>query len=177
MRALHPNVQPVIAIGGAVLLAGCGSPSAQRVHATVDAWHLAAATGDGEAYFDSMTDDAVFIGTDASERWTVDEFREYAAPYFGRPAEAGQPGPYRPAWVYTPRERTVAFDDAGRVAWFDELLDSQSYGTARGTGVLVRTGRGVWQLKHYALTFPIPNELARDFTDQIKAFAASGHAD
>ena len=57
------------------------------------------------------------------------------------------------------------------VAWFDELLDSQSYGTSRGTGTLVLTPDG-WKVSQYALTFPIPNDLAKDMTSTIKAFEA-----
>jgi hypothetical protein len=56
-------------------------------------------------------------------------------------------------------------------AWFDEILDSSSYGTSRGTGVLIRTNEG-WKISQYHLTFPIPNELARHVTDEIKAFEA-----
>jgi hypothetical protein len=57
------------------------------------------------------------------------------------------------------------------VAYFDEILESKSYGTSRGTGVLVKTRAG-WKIAQYALTFPIPNDLAKDTTDRIKAYEA-----
>ena len=57
------------------------------------------------------------------------------------------------------------------IAYFDELLDSKSYGTSRGTGVLVKGAHG-WRIAQYALTFPIPNDLAKDMTDRIKAYEA-----
>ncbi|MEM9560229.1 MAG: nuclear transport factor 2 family protein [Planctomycetota bacterium] len=166
------------------LLGACVGPRAHEtsVGEVVDAWHLAAARGESEAYFGAMTPDAVFIGTDASERWDRAAFRAYAAPYFDRPLDTGETGEttasggagaFRPAWVYTPTERHVTLDERARVAWFDELLDSQSYGTARGTGVAVRSHDGRWRIAHYALTFPIPNELARGMTEQIRAFEAS----
>ncbi|WP_312685611.1 nuclear transport factor 2 family protein, partial [Brevundimonas nasdae] len=37
----------------------------------VDQMHQAAARADGPAYFETFTPDARFIGTDATERWTL----------------------------------------------------------------------------------------------------------
>lgn len=132
-----------------------------KVGATLDAFHAAAAKADGKAYFDLFAEEGVFIGTDASERWTVAEFRAYAEPHFSQ----GK------GWVYTPRagSRHVAFDASGNTAWFDELLDSASYGTSRGTGVLVRSGCD-WKIAQYALTFPMPNDLAKELMARIRAF-------
>lgn len=135
----------------------------QQIAATLDALHAAAAKADGPAYFALYTPDATYLGTDAGERWTLEQFRGYAMPYFSK----GQ------GWTYVPRERhiTIAPIDCRCVAWFDELLDSASYGTSRGTGTLVLTADG-WKVSQYALTFPIPNDLAKDMTAQIKAFEA-----
>jgi hypothetical protein len=129
----------------------------------LDKFHAAAAHSDFDGYFGLFTPDGVFIGTDAHERWTVSEFKAYARPAFA----AGK------GWVYAPRERhvTIAPIPCRCVAWFDELLDSKAYGTSRGTGVLVKTDKG-WKIAQYALTFPIPNDLARDVTERIKAFEA-----
>ncbi|MEO8576511.1 MAG: nuclear transport factor 2 family protein [Gemmatimonadales bacterium] len=49
------------------------------------------------------------------------------------------------------------------------MLDSESYGTSRGTGVLVRKN-GKWKISQYALTFPIPNDLADGMTAEIRTF-------
>ncbi|HRD29677.1 MAG TPA: nuclear transport factor 2 family protein [Caulobacter sp.] len=135
----------------------------QDIAATLDALHAAAAKADGAAYFALYTPDATYLGTDAGERWSLAEFKAYAMPYFSK----GQ------GWTYVPRERhiTVAPIDCRCVAWFDELLDSASYGTSRGTGALVLTADG-WKVSQYALTFPIPNDLAKDMTTTIKAFEA-----
>ncbi|MCG8413270.1 MAG: nuclear transport factor 2 family protein [Pseudomonadales bacterium] len=124
------------------------------VAAVLDQYHQAAAAGDWEVYFDLMSEDGVFLGTDAGERWPKEVFREYAG--------------NRSGWLYTPRERNINFTPDGNTAWFDEILDSASYGTSRGTGVLIRTAAG-WKISQYHLTFPIPNALAREVTDQIKA--------
>ena len=129
---------------------------------TLDALHQAAADADGAIYFGLFTSDAVYRGTDVTELWTLSEFRAFAEPYFAR----GR------GWTYVPRERHVdiAPTDCACVAWFDEVLDSQSYGTSRGTGVVVRGDDGAWRIAYYALTFPIPNALARDMTGRIRAW-------
>ena len=129
---------------------------------TLDALHAAAAAADGERYFALFAPDAVFIGTDAAERWTLEQFRDYASPLFARGS----------GWVYRPRERhiTLAGLPCACIAWFDELLDSQSYGTSRGTGVLVRDDDGAWKIAQYALTFPMPNDLATELTGRIRGF-------
>lgn len=144
-----------------------------HAQATLDAWHQAAADGDSARYFDLMTDDAVFLGTDASERWSLEEFKAYAAPHFDRPAQPGSEGPYRPAWIYNPVERHVRLSKGGRTAWADERLDNPSYGAARGTGVLLHDSRLGWRIAHYSLTFTVPNAIARDITDRIKAHDAA----
>lgn len=127
------------------------------IRMVLDDFHDAAAAGDWQRYFGLMTANAVFIGTDVSERWSRDEFQQYAS---------GRAG-----WTYYPGERHIDLSPDGNSAWFDEILDSASYGTTRGSGVLVNTAGG-WKIAQYHLTFPVPNPLARDITDQIKAFEA-----
>lgn len=125
-------------------LAAAGTADIDRV---LDALHEAAATADEDTYFGLFTHDAVFIGTDPSERWDLDAFRAFAAPHF---EEA-------PAWAYTPVERHVKMQR--RVAWFDEVLEHERYGRVRGSGVLVRVGPE-WRVAHYVLSFAIPNDVA-----------------
>lgn len=139
------------------------TPEEEAAADVLDALHEAASKADGATYFDLFTPDATYIGTDVTERWSIAEFRSYAEPYFNR----GR------GWTYTPRSRslTLAPLDCRCVVWFDEALDSQSYGTSRGTGVLVRGPDGEWRIALYALTFPIPNALARDMTARIRAAA------
>jgi ketosteroid isomerase-like protein len=129
-----------------------------KIEAALDAFHHAASDADGKTYFALLHEDAVFIGTDGSERWTKAQFKEFAMPYFSN----GQ------GWTYEPRDRHIAIHDNGKVAWFDEMLDNESYGECRGTGVLLLTEKG-WQISQYHLTIPIPNALAKDVVRQIRA--------
>jgi len=105
-----------------------------------------------------MTKDAVYIGTDATERWSLAEFRAFAEPYF----EKGR------GWTYVPTQRKIAIGPDGSTAWFDELLENASYGTTRGTGVLVRDGEE-WKIAQYHLTIPVPNDLAKQVVEMIRA--------
>ena len=134
-------------------------PAEVEVNQVLDAFHAAASAADGERYFNLMSQDAIFIGTDATETWTISEFKAFAEPYFS----------IGTGWTYHPRDRQVQFSKDKSVAWFVELLDQAKYGECRGTGVLELTGDG-WKIKQYHLTIPIPNDLAGDMTKQIKAF-------
>ena len=119
------------------------------VNQLVDLWHKAASEANFKQYFDVMADDAIFIGTDATEYWNKQEFENYAKPHFDK----GK------AWSFTTLERHVYFDSTGKTAWFDELLDTQMK-ICRGSGVLVKTG-GRWKIKHYVLSMTIPNETSK----------------
>jgi hypothetical protein len=130
---------------------------AADARATLDAFHAAAAAADGAKYFGLFAADGVFLGTDATERWTVEQFRAYAMPHF----EKGK------GWKYVATERHVDVDGAGRYAWFDELLANEKLGPCRGSGVLRREG-GAWRVVQYNLSIPIPNDLAYDVAAQIK---------
>lgn len=143
-------------------LAACAVPrggDARGVEATLDQLHAAASAADEERYFACFAADGVFFGTDATERWSVAEFRAYAHPHFSR----GK------GWTYQPRDRHVFVQ--GDVAWFDERLDHASYGELRGTGVLRREA-GTWKIVQYNLAFPIPNDLADEIVARIRAPAA-----
>ncbi|GAA5215438.1 hypothetical protein GCM10025776_11950 [Corallincola platygyrae] len=124
----------------------------------MDKFHHAAAEADGKTYFSLFHPEGVFIGTDAGERWTVTEFQGYAQPYF----DQGK------GWTYQPTSRHISISSDKQFAWFDELLWNDKYGQCRGSGTLVKTESG-WRLMQYHLTFPIPNELAKEITEKIKA--------
>lgn len=120
-------------------------------------WHDAAAEADFERYFNHFTgDSAIFMGTDATERWTVAEFKPWSKPYF----ERGR------AWDFTPVDRHIYFSQSGRTAWFDEVLDTPNLGPSRGTGVLVRQDT-TWKIAHYNLSIPIPNAIVDSVVQQI----------
>jgi len=164
------GVGAVLGVAVACLGGGCASPgvdpSAARVGIarTLDEWHAAAAAGDGNTYFGLMTPDAVFLGTDATERWPGPAFRAFAEPYFDGVE----------AWTYVPTERWVETGTSGAgVVWFDEVLSNAKYGTSRGTGIAVfDRASGRWKVAAYGLSFPIPNELAGGVTAEIKAYEA-----
>lgn len=148
-------------------LLGCASmqpPAAAGVAAVLDDWHRAAAEANEPRYFAHLAPEAIFLGTDATERWTAESFRVWARPYFAR----GK------AWTFVPRDRKIRFSRDGRVAWFDELLDSQSYGVCRGSGVLQKIGDD-WRIEQYNLSIPIPNALANEFVERIRATGKSGN--
>lgn len=153
---------PLLLAGWLLALAGPAQADQQAVAEVLNKFHHAASEADGETYFSLFAAGGVFIGTDAAERWTVADFRAYAEPYFAKGT----------GWTYTPRQRHIALAPDGLVAWFDELLDNEKYGTSRGTGVLVLED-GHWRIAQYHLTFPMPNDLAAGFTKRIKEFEAT----
>src|SRR5262245_16848788 len=63
-------------------VAGAVGFEGAEVEALLDDWHNAAAQADEERYFAHLAEDAIFLGTDASEGWTKEEFRAYAHPHF-----------------------------------------------------------------------------------------------
>lgn len=134
--------------------------SAEAPAAVIDALHQAAREADGATYFSLFTPEARFIGTDATERWTVDEFRAYADPYFSR----GQGWDYR----VVSRDISILPIECRCVAVFDEVLDNAAYGTTRGSGVLRLTDDG-WKIDQYVLSFAVPNDVARDVVGVIRA--------
>ena len=122
----------------------------------IDNWHKAAAEANYEAYFDAMAEEAIFIGTDATENWNKKQFQDFAKPYFDK----GK------AWNFKAIERNIYFSKDGKMAWFDELLNTQMK-ICRGSGVLVQENQQ-WKIKHYVLSMTIPNEKT-DEVVKIKA--------
>lgn len=129
----------------------------KAIEGVLDDWHAAAAEADFDRYFNHFAgDSAIFMGTDATERWTVSEFKTYAKPHF----DDGD------AWDFTPVERHIYVSDNGRTAWFDESLDTPNLGPARGTGVLTFRN-GDWKIAHYNLSIPIPNAIVDTVVKQV----------
>lgn len=142
----------------AAALAIQSSPEAD-VAAVLDRLNAASTAADGEAYFALFTPDARFVGTDATEHWTLPEFREYAAPVFAR----GR------GWSYPATDRTITIApiDCRCIAWFEEKLINASYGETRGSGVLRLTDDG-WKIEQYVLSFAVPNDRADAVVEVIK---------
>jgi ketosteroid isomerase-like protein len=124
--------------------------SKTEINTVLDAWHKAAADAKFDDYFSKMTDDAIFIGTDPTENWQNDKFKEFSKPYFDK----GK------AWSFTALERNVFMSEYGDIAWFDELLDTQME-LCRGSGVVKKVG-DTWKIAHYVLSIEIPNENVKE---------------
>lgn len=118
----------------------------KEINTNLDAWHVAAAEANLNTYFNLMTKDGVFIGTDATENWQNEAFRAFSKPYFDK----GK------AWSFTAIERNIYISEDKNTAWFDELLDTQMK-ICRGSGVL-KLEDNTWKIAHYVLSIAIPNE-------------------
>ena len=116
----------------------------------LDDWHAAAAASDEERYFGHLGADAIFLGTDATERWNPLEFRRYAHDSFAA----------RRGWRMRSIRRSVTL--RGDVAWFDEDLETANLGPSRGSGVLERGADGRWRIAQYNLAITVPNERFRE---------------
>ena len=125
------------------------------IDALIDGLHQDAHEGNFQTYFDRYTPDAVFLGTDKSERWTIDQFKVYAEPAF----EDGH------GWTYSVKERN--WEGEGTTRWFDEVLLNEKLGHCRGTGV-VELIDGEWKIAHYALTMLVPNDIAAEVGAQTQ---------
>jgi SnoaL-like domain len=128
------------------ILAKAQTKEVAQINNTLNAWHLAAAEARFDDYMNAMTNDAVYIGTDATENWNKKDFMAFGKSYFDK----GK------AWSFTSLGRNVYIDKSGMFAWFDELLNTQMK-ICRGSGVMVKQ-KGVWKIKHYVLSMTIPND-------------------
>lgn len=118
----------------------------EAIDTLLNFWHKSAAEANFENYFNSMSSKSIFIGTDASENWNLKEFKDFSKPYF----DQGK------AWDFTPLERNIYLYKDGKMAWFDELLDTWM-GVCRGSGVVMKDN-DAWKIEHYVLSLTIPND-------------------
>ena len=124
-----------------------------KIHVNLDLWHNAAAEANFDAYFNLMTSDGVFIGTDATENWQNNAFKNFSKPYFDK----GK------AWNFTPLQRNIYVSKDSEIAWFDELLDTQM-GICRGSGIM-KVEDGQWKVSHYVLSITIPNDQVKQIVE------------
>lgn len=132
-----------------------------EVNALLDRWHAAAAESNAEIFFGSMSPSSVYIGTDATERWTKDAFMTFAKPYFDR----------KKAWEFKPYDRELHVTSDGKVVWFSELLTTWM-GVCRGSGIVQKTPRG-WQIEQYHLSVTVPNGIIDDFISLVEKSGAA----
>lgn len=132
------------------------TPQAQRqaIKAVLTDFHRAASEANGDRYFGHLAADVVFLGTDATERFSLDELQARARPYFSR----------RIGWTHLPTEQHVFLATDSELAWFDERLDSQKFGEMRGSGVL-RNVNDQWKIVQYNLTLSARTTLTAERGD------------
>ena len=119
----------------------------RHIDTLLNGLHQDAHEGNFDSYFDRYSSDAIFLGTDKTERWTIEEFKAYARPAFA----------YGHGWTYKVIERN--WEGNGNTRWFDEILFNEKLGHCRGTGV-IKLKNGEWKIAHYALTMLVPNSIA-----------------
>lgn len=127
------------------------------VAAVLDSLHDAASAADHDRYFGLYAKYAIFLGTDATERWDLEQFKAYAGPIFAK----GK------GWTYVVKQRWIYVSEDGNTAWFDETLENAGLGDCRGSGVLIQQN-GKWLIAQYNLTIPVPNDLADEFVQRIR---------
>ena len=144
------NIIPII-----ILLLPQSNWAQEEPDLLLNGLHLDAHKGNFESYFDRYSTDAVFLGTDKTERWTIEEFKAYAKPAFSD----GH------GWTYAVIERN--WEGNGNIRWFDEILLNEKLGHCRGTGV-TELINGEWKISHYALTMLVPNSIAAEVGSQTR---------
>ena len=119
----------------------------EKLDSLLDGLHQDAHEGNFDSYFSRYSSNAIFLGTDKTERWNMEEFKSYAKQAFldGH------------GWTYTVVNRNWEGD--GNLRWFDEILFNEKLGHCRGTGV-VELVNGQWKISNYALAMLIPNSIA-----------------
>jgi hypothetical protein len=136
------------------------SSAKENIDELLNTWHEAASKADFSEYFSKMADESIFIGTDPTENWDKQSFMSWSKPYFDK----GK------AWSFSTLERNIFLAEDCKLAWFDELLDTQM-GICRGSGVVSKEN-GEWKVKHYVLSIEIPNENVDQVTRLKKDFDA-----
>ena len=119
----------------------------KSINRTLDQWHKDVADSNFDDYFNAFTKGGIFIGTDAGEIWNVEEFKSFSKPYFDK----------KKTWNFKPLDRNIYFSDDGKIAWFDEILDTWM-GICRGSGVMIKDNKNNWKIAHYVLSVTVPND-------------------
>lgn len=128
------------------------------INHTLDQWHKDVAEHNFTDYFNAFAKDGIFIGTDAGEIWSVDEFKSFSKPYFDK----------KKTWDFKPLKRNIYFSKDGKIAWFDEILDTWM-GISRGSGVIIKDKNNNWKIAHYVLSVTVPNEDMKKIIEVKKA--------
>lgn len=138
-----------------ILFLGLSFSHAQKneilINELLNSWHHSAAIADGETFFNLMTENAHYIGTDEDENWTRNEMKEWSQEIFKRDS----------AWDFKLKKRNLYLNHDETIAWFDETLDTWM-GVCRGSGVVILTKNG-WKIQHYVLSVAVSNYKIDDY--------------
>ena len=150
----------IIVVVGILTLSSCTKiDSKKKINNVLDSLHYLASVADQKKYIDLFSENAVFFGTDISERWSKNEFNRYVKSRF----DTGT------GWTYKSISRNIFISNNKKVAWFDEILYNKKYGEFRGTGVLTVESEK-WKISQYNLLLPIPNDFLQKYANEIKKY-------
>lgn len=122
----------------------------------IDAWHHAAATGDSVGFFSRMTEDALYLGTDETERWTRTTMGKDLGKFFNG----------KKAWHFIAYNRIyTALDDKNTIL-FDESLKTWM-GPCKSTGMM-RKVKGKWLISYYNLNVAVSNAVVQNYLKLLK---------
>ena len=131
----------------------------EAVEVLLDRLHEMASKGRLAEYLACFGPKSIFVGTDSSEFWTIEEFAKLCRKHFRN----GK------GWTYIPikgsRELRVNVHEG--FGWFYERLEHKQYVEARGTG-MVEFIEGKWVIMQYVLSFPVPNALVEKLALQVR---------
>ncbi len=134
-----------------ILITSCNNPKfntekeTSQINIILDNWHKDAKKANFDSYFNKISENGFYIGTDKSENWSQKEFKTFCKPYFKK----------KTTWDFKTIERNIYFSKNKEVVWFNELLDTWM-GTCRGSGILEKENNE-WKIKQYVLSVTIPN--------------------
>jgi membrane-bound lytic murein transglycosylase len=117
----------------------------EDINKIISTWHNDAKNANFNDYFNRISNDGFYIGTDQKENWTKKEFQTFSKPYFDK----------KNTWDFKTIKRNIFFSKGNNTVWFNELLDTWM-GTCRGSGIL-EFENGEWKIKQYVLSLTIPN--------------------
>ena len=148
MKKISASFVLFLLLAGIIHISGQSKSETDKseISSMLDNFNIAAANADYVSYFNYFADESTFIGTDATEVWNKKEFMIWAKPHFDK----------KKTWNFTALKRNIYLNKDGKIAWFDELLDTQMK-ICRGSGVVEKIN-GVWKVKQYVLSMTVPNE-------------------
>lgn len=121
----------------------------QSIQRVLTAHLEAVATKNVDLLRNSFTPYALFVGTDDSERWSLDHLANILAGT-------------KNGWDMTAcTSRTIQPTPLAGMVTFFETIVHEKYGPLRGSGLLVRGTDWEWRIAQYVLSFSVPNEVVK----------------